>query len=162
MLDWLQARSWSRYRHAYAISMPRGAAGEQGEYHQPEMRMSDFPCAPGCLGGPQKCSRFLAPLSIAGWHLRARLCSCEHLAAPHRLCWKRLKEKSQLIYNLGNGQGFSVRDSDRALVQSTTGPGGPAARFAARPVIAVAALRTSVDQLRARLKPAHSQVVDEL
>jgi len=56
------------------------------------------------------------------------------LAAAHLLVLEALKEKTQLIYNLGNGQGFSVRQVIDT-VRKVTGHAIPAPESPRRPAI---------------------------
>jgi UDP-glucose 4-epimerase len=108
MLDWLQRVHGLRYACLRYFNAA-GAAGEQGEDHQPESHL--IPIALQVALGLRK------EVAIFGTDYPTPDGTCVRdyvhvtdLAAAHLLVLEGLKEKSRLIYNLGNGQGFSVRE----------------------------------------------------
>jgi UDP-glucose 4-epimerase len=108
MLDWLKRihglrSACLRYFNA------AGAAGEQGEDHHPESHL--IPLALQVALGTRK------ELAIFGTDYPTPDGTCvrdyvhvSDLATAHLLVLEALKEKERLIYNLGNGRGFSVRE----------------------------------------------------
>ena len=108
MLDWLQRIHGLRYSCLRYFNAA-GAAGEQGEDHQPESHL--IPIALQVALGERK------ELAIFGTDYPTPDGTCvrdyvhvSDLAAAHLLVLEALKEKERLIYNLGNGRGFSVRE----------------------------------------------------
>jgi UDP-glucose 4-epimerase len=108
MLDWLHRVHGLRYACLRYFNAA-GAAGEQGEDHQPESHL--IPIALQVALGVRK------NVAIFGTDYPTPDGTCvrdyvhvSDLAAAHLLVLEALKEKNQLIYNLGNGQGFSVRE----------------------------------------------------
>jgi UDP-glucose 4-epimerase len=86
-----------------------GAAGAQGEDHHPESHL--IPIALQVALGVRK------HVAIFGTDYPTTDGTCvrdyihvSDLAAAHLLVLEALKEKERLIYNLGNGKGFSVRE----------------------------------------------------
>src|SRR5262249_17463365 len=69
------------------------------------------------------------------------------LAAAHLLVLEALREKDRLIYNLGNGQGFSVREVIETVRRVTENP-VPAAESPRRPGDPAALVGTSAEITR--------------
>lgn len=86
-----------------------GAAGELGEAHHPESHLIPLTLQVALGQGEH--------ISINGSDYPTRDGTCVRdyihvldLAAAHLLALRALETSSQLVYNLGNGQGFSVRE----------------------------------------------------
>jgi UDP-glucose 4-epimerase len=134
MLDWMNRIHGLRYACLRYFNAA-GAAGDRGEDHHPESHLiplilqvaldqreniaiygTDYPTPDGT------CVRDYVHIS--------------DLASAHLLALEALKERDKLIYNLGNGQGFSVREviaavrrvTGHAIAVKETGrrPGDPA------------------------------------
>jgi UDP-glucose 4-epimerase len=123
MLDWLQRIHGLRYACLRYFNAA-GAAGEQGEDHHPESHL--IPIALEVARGDRK------EVAIFGTDYSTPDGTCvrdyvhvSDLAAAHLLVLEALKEKERLIYNLGNGQGFSVREVIET-VRKVTGHAIPA------------------------------------
>jgi UDP-glucose 4-epimerase len=108
MLEWLHRIHGLHYSSLRYFNAA-GASGEQGEDHQPESHL--IPIALEVALGARK------ELAIFGSDYPTHDGTCvrdyvhvSDLAAAHLLVLEALKEKQQLIYNLGNGRGFSVRE----------------------------------------------------
>jgi len=130
MLDWLHRVHGLRYACLRYFNAA-GAAGEQGEDHQPESHL--IPIALQVALGARK------DVAIFGTDYPTPDGTCvrdyvhvSDLAAAHLLVLEALKEKTQLIYNLGNGQGFSVREVIDT-VRKVTGHAIPAPESPRRP-----------------------------
>jgi UDP-glucose 4-epimerase len=130
MLDWLHRVHGLRYACLRYFNAA-GAAGEQGEDHQPESHL--IPIALQVALGARK------DVAIFGTDYPTPDGTCvrdyvhvSDLAAAHLLVLEALKEKTQLIYNLGNGQGFSVREVIDT-VRKVTGHAIPAPESLRRP-----------------------------
>jgi UDP-glucose 4-epimerase len=130
MLDWLQRVHGLRYACLRYFNAA-GAAGEQAEDHQPESHL--IPIALQVALGVRK------NVAIFGTDYPTPDGTCvrdyvhvSDLAAAHLLVLEALKEKSRLIYNLGNGQGFSVREVIDT-VRKVTGHAIPAPESPRRP-----------------------------
>jgi UDP-glucose 4-epimerase len=134
MLDWLHRIHGLRYASLRYFNAA-GAAGEQGEDHHPESHL--IPLALQVALGARK------ELAIFGTDYPTPDGTCirdyihaSDLATAHLLVLEALKEKERLIYNLGNGRGFSVRqviDTVRRvtghpipLIEASRRPGDPA------------------------------------
>ena len=108
MLEWLNRIHGLRYASLRYFNVA-GAAGEQGEDHQPESHL--IPIAFEVALGTRK------ELAIFGDDYPTPDGTCirdyihvSDLGKAHLLVLEALKEKDRLIYNLGNGKGFSVRE----------------------------------------------------
>jgi UDP-glucose 4-epimerase len=108
MLEWFHRIHGLRYASLRYFNVA-GAAGEQGEDHHPESHL--IPLAFQVAQGARK------ELAIFGTDYPTPDGTCirdyihvSDLAEAHLLVLKSLEEKDRLIYNLGNGQGFSVRE----------------------------------------------------
>jgi UDP-glucose 4-epimerase len=108
MLEWLHRIHGLRYASLRYFNVA-GAAGEQGEDHQPESHL--IPLAfQVALGTRKEFLIFGTDYPTADGTCIRDYIHVSDLADAHLLVLAALKEKNQLIYNLGNGQGFSVRE----------------------------------------------------
>ncbi len=130
MLDWLQRIHGLRYSCLRYFNAA-GAAEEQGEDHHPESHL--IPIALQVALGERK------ELAIFGTDYPTADGTCVRdyvhvgdLAAAHLLVLDALKEKERLIYNLGNGRGFSVCEVIDT-VRKVTGHAIPARESPRRP-----------------------------
>ena len=108
MLDWIHRIHGLRYACLRYFNAA-GAMGEQAEDHHPESHL--IPLALQVALGQR------AKLSIFGTDYPTPDGTCvrdyvhiSDLATAHLLVLEALKKNGKLIYNLGNGQGFSVRE----------------------------------------------------
>ena len=108
MLDWLQRIHGLRYSCLRYFNAA-GAAGEQGEDHHPESHL--IPIAlQVALGKRQEVAIFGTDYATPDGTCVRDYVHVRDLSAAHLLVLEALKEKEKLIYNLGNGCGFSVRE----------------------------------------------------
>src|SRR5216684_4822629 len=138
MLTWFHQIHGLRYA-ALRYFNAAGAAGEQGEDHHPESHL--IPLTLQVAQGTRN------ELAIFGTDYPTPDGTCvrdyvhvSDLASAHLLALAALKERDKLIYNLGNGQGFSVRQVIEA-VRKVTGHAIPAKedpRRAGDPAVLVA------------------------
>jgi len=107
MLDWFHRIHGLRYASLRYFNVA-GAAGDQGEDHHPESHL--IPLAfQVALGTRQEFSIFGTDYPTPDGTCIRDYIHVSDLATAHLLVLQALKEKDRLIYNLGNGQGFSVR-----------------------------------------------------
>ena len=156
MLDWLHRIHGLRYSCLRYFNAA-GAAGAQGEDHHPESHL--IPIALQVALGVRK------NVAIFGTDYPTPDGTCvrdyvhvSDLAAAHLLVLEALKEKERLIYNLGNGRGFSVREVIDT-VRKVTGHAIPAEqspRRAGDPAVLVA----SSEKIRSELgwKPKNAEL----
>ncbi len=130
MLCWLNCIHGLRYSCLRYFNAA-GAAGEQGEDHHPESHL--IPLALQVALGTRK------ELAIFGTDYPTPDGTCVRdyvhvadLASAHLLVLEALKAKSKLLYNLGNGRGFSVREVIDT-VRKVTGQAIPARESPRRP-----------------------------
>jgi UDP-glucose 4-epimerase len=130
MLDWVQRIHGLRYSCLRYFNAA-GGAGEQGEDHHPESHL--IPIALQVALGERK------EVAIFGTDYPTPDGTCvrdyvhvSDLAAAHLLVLEALREKERLIYNLGNGRGFSVREVIDT-VRRVTGHAIPAKESPRRP-----------------------------
>jgi UDP-glucose 4-epimerase len=107
MLDWFQRIHGLRYASLRYFNAA-GASGDQGEDHHPESHL--IPLALEVALGKR------AELAVYGADYPTPDGTCVRdyihvgdLASAHLLVLERLKHADKLIYNLGNGVGFTVR-----------------------------------------------------
>jgi UDP-glucose 4-epimerase len=86
-----------------------GAAGLNGEDHVPESHLIPL-ILQVALGRREYISIFGTDYPTADGTCVRDYIHVSDLASAHLLVLNALKEKDKLIYNLGNGQGFSVRE----------------------------------------------------
>lgn len=107
MLEWLHRIHGLRYASLRYFNVA-GAAGDRGEDHHPESHL--IPLAfQVALGTRKEFAIFGADYPTPDGTCVRDYIHVSDLAAAHLLVLEALKEKDRLIYNLGNGQGFSVR-----------------------------------------------------
>src|SRR5258705_5426272 len=130
MLDWLHRVHGLRYACLRYFNAA-GAAGEQGEDHHPESHL--IPIAlEVALGDRTEVAIFGTDYPTPDGTCVRDYVHVSDLAAAHLLVLEALREKERLIYNLGNGQGFSVREVIET-VRKVTGHGIPARESPRRP-----------------------------
>ena len=130
MLDWLYRIHGLRYACLRYFNAA-GAAGAQGEDHHPESHL--IPLAlQVALGAREEISIFGTDYPTPDGTCVRDFVHVADLATAHLLVLEALKEKGRLIYNLGNGQGFSVREVIET-VRRVTGHAIPAKDCPRRP-----------------------------
>jgi UDP-glucose 4-epimerase len=109
MLEWLHRLRGLRYASLRYFNAAGAAAPDRGEAHQPETHL--IPRIFGVALGRQK------HIEIFGTDYATPDGTCirdyihvSDLAEAHLLALDALEHPGRLIYNLGNGQGFSVRE----------------------------------------------------
>jgi UDP-glucose 4-epimerase len=108
MLDWLHRIHGLRYAGLRYFNAA-GAAGALGEDHHPESHL--IPIAlQVALGARKHVAIFGTDYATPDGTCVRDYVHVSDLAAAHLLVLEALKEKPRLIYNLGNGRGFSVRE----------------------------------------------------
>ena len=108
MLEWLHRVHGLRHACLRYFNAA-GAAGDQGEDHHPESHL--IPIAlQVALGVGKQVAIFGTDYATADGTCIRDYVHVSDLAAAHLLVLEALKEKERLIYNLGNGRGFSVRE----------------------------------------------------
>jgi UDP-glucose 4-epimerase len=130
MLEWMHRIHGLRYACLRYFNAA-GAAGEQGEDHQPESHL--IPIALQVALGVRK------EMAIYGTDYPTPDGTCvrdyihvSDLAAAHLLVLQALQQNPRLIYNLGNGRGFSVREVIETA-RKVTGHAIPARESPRRP-----------------------------
>src|SRR5215472_13647662 len=130
MLAWLHRIHGLRYASLRYFNAA-GAEGEQGEDHHPESHL--IPLTLQVALGKLEC------LSVYGTDYPTADGTCirdyihvSDLASAHLVVLDALRERDKLIYNLGNGRGFSVREVVDT-VRRVTGHPIPAREAARRP-----------------------------
>ena len=156
MLGWFHRIHGLRYACLRYFNAA-GAAGEQGEDHHPESHL--IPIALQVALGARK------DVAIFGTDYPTPDGTCvrdyihvSDLATAHLLVLEALNAKERLIYNLGNGQGFSVREVIDT-VRKITGhpiPAKESPRRAGDPAVLVA----SSDKIKNELgwKPEYAEL----
>ena len=130
MLDWLHRIHGLRYASLRYFNVA-GAAGDQGEDHHPESHL--IPLAfQVALGTRNEFSIFGTDYPTPDGTCIRDYIHVSDLAAAHLLVLEALKQQDRLIYNLGNGQGFSVREVIET-VRRVTGRPIPAKECPRRP-----------------------------
>lgn len=108
MLPWLHRIHGLRYSCLRYFNAA-GAAGAQGEDHHPESHL--IPIAlQVALGTREEVAIFGTDYPTPDGTCVRDYVHVSDLATAHLLVLEALKEKEKLIYNLGNGRGFSVRE----------------------------------------------------
>jgi UDP-glucose 4-epimerase len=138
MLEWLHRIHGLRYSSLRYFNAA-GAAGEQGEDHQPESHL--IPIAlEVALGTRKELGIFGTDYSTPDGTCVRDYVHVSDLATAHLLVLEALGERERLIYNLGSGRGFSVREVV-AAARKITGHAIPARespRRAGDPAVLVA------------------------
>jgi UDP-glucose 4-epimerase len=130
MLEWLHRIHGLRYASLRYFNVA-GAADEQGEDHHPESHL--IPLAfQVALGTRKEFAIFGTDYPTPDGTCIRDYIHVSDLATAHLLVLEALKEKDRLIYNLGNGQGFSVREVIET-VRRVTGHPIPAKESPRRP-----------------------------
>jgi len=156
MLTWLHSVHGLRYACLRYFNAA-GAAGDQGEDHRPESHL--IPIAlQVALGARKDVAIFGADYPTPDGTCVRDYVHVSDLAAAHLLVLEALKEKKQLIYNLGNGRGFSVREVIDT-VRKVTGHAIPAQESPRRPGDA-AVLVASSEKIKRELgwKPEYTDL----
>jgi UDP-glucose 4-epimerase len=108
MLEWLNRIHGLRYASLRYFNVA-GAAGEQGEDHQPESHL--IPIAlEVALGKRNEFAIFGDDYPTPDGTCIRDYIHVSDLGKAHLLVLEELKRKDRLVYNLGNGKGFSVRE----------------------------------------------------
>jgi len=108
MLEWFYRIHGLRYASLRYFNVA-GAEGEQGEDHHPESHL--IPLAfQVALGTRKEFAIFGTDYPTPDGTCIRDYIHVSDLADAHLLVLEALKEKDRIIYNLGNGQGFSVRE----------------------------------------------------
>jgi UDP-glucose 4-epimerase len=108
-----------------------GAAGEQGEDHHPESHLIPL-ILQVALGQRDHIAIYGTDYSTPDGTCVRDYIHVSDLASAHVLVLQALREKDKLIYNLGNGRGFSVREVIE-VVRRVTGHPIPAREVERRP-----------------------------
>ena len=108
-----------------------GAAGKQGEDHHPESHLIPLTLQVA-LGQRESISIFGTDYPTPDGTCVRDYIHVSDLASAHLLVLDELKRKDKLIYNLGNGRGFSVREVIDT-VRRVTGQPIPVKEAARRP-----------------------------
>src|SRR5215510_5499399 len=120
MLDWFHRIHGLRYASLRYFNVA-GAAGAQGEDHHPESHL--IPLAfQVALGTRKEFAMFGTDYPTPDGTCIRDYIHVSDLADAHLLVLEALKEKDCLIYNLGNGKGFSVREVIETVRQVTGHP----------------------------------------
>ena len=120
MLEWLNRIHGLGYASLRYFNVA-GASGEQGEDHQPESHL--IPIAlEVALGKRQEFAIFGDDYPTRDGTCIRDYIHVRDLARAHLLVLEALKEKDRLIYNLGNGRGFSVREVVETIRRITGRP----------------------------------------
>ena len=130
MLDWLHRIHGLRCASLRYFNAS-GAAGAQGEDHRPESHL--IPLAlEVALGKRSQIAIYGTDYPTADGTCIRDYIHVSDLARAHLLVLEALKSRDKLVYNLGNGRGFSVREVIDA-VRRVTGRPVPAREADRRP-----------------------------
>jgi UDP-glucose 4-epimerase len=138
MLAWFHGIHGLRYACLRYFNAA-GATTEQGEDHKPESHLIPL-ILQVALGKRERIAIYGADYPTPDGTCIRDYVHVSDLASAHLLTLDALREKEKLVYNLGNGQGFSVRQVIEA-VRKVTGHAIPAQevpRRAGDPAILVA------------------------
>jgi UDP-glucose 4-epimerase len=108
MLDWFHRIHGLRYACLRYFNAA-GATSDQGEDHHPESHLIPL-ILQVALGKRDSISIFGTDYPTPDGTCVRDYIHISDLASAHLLVLDALKQKDQLIYNLGNGKGFSVRE----------------------------------------------------
>jgi UDP-glucose 4-epimerase len=158
MLDWLNRIHGFRYATLRYFNAA-GAAGELGEAHEPESHLIPLVLQVP-LGKRQSVSIFGTDYPTPDGTCMRDYIHVLDLARAHLLALDALGEKDKLIFNLGNGHGFSVREVIETA-RKITGHEIPAIESPRRPGDP-AVLVASSEKIRSELnwKPQHASLED--
>ena len=131
-----QMLAWFHLIHGFRYASLRyfnaaGAAGKQGEDHHPESHLIPLTLQVA-LGQRESISIFGSDYPTPDGTCVRDYIHVSDLASAHLLVLDELKRKDKLIYNLGNGRGFSVREVIE-MVRRVTGHPIPVKEAARRP-----------------------------
>ena len=130
MLDWLHRIHGLRYANLRYFNASGGTA-DQGEDHRPESHL--IPLAlQVVLGQREHIAIYGTDYPTADGTCVRDYIHVADLARAHLLVLERLKSADRLVYNLGNGRGFTVREVIEA-VRRVTGHPVPALEADRRP-----------------------------
>ena len=138
ILDWMNRIHGLRYACLRYFNAA-GAAGERGEDHHPESHLIPL-ILQVALGQRENIAIYGTDYSTPDGTCVRDYVHISDLSNAHLLALEALKEKEKLIYNLGNGKGFSVREVIET-VRKVTGHAIPvkeAGRRAGDPAVLVA------------------------
>jgi UDP-glucose 4-epimerase len=130
MLAWFHLIHGLRYASLRYFNAA-GAAGKQGEDHHPESHLIPLTLQVA-LGQRESISIFGTDYPTPDGTCVRDYIHVSDLASAHLLVLDELKRKDKLIYNLGNGRGFSVREVIET-VRRVTGHPIPVKEAARRP-----------------------------
>jgi len=130
MLAWFHQIHGLRYASLRYFNAA-GAAGAQGEDHDPESHLIPLTLQVA-LGQREFISIFGTDYPTSDGTCVRDYIHVSDLASAHLLVLEELKRKDKLIYNLGNGRGFSVREVIET-VRRVTGHAIPVKEAARRP-----------------------------
>ena len=130
MLEWFNRIHGLRYACLRYFNAA-GAAGTQGEDHHPESHLIPMTLQVA-LGQRKELSIYGTDYPTADGTCVRDYVHVSDLASAHVLVLQALKEKDKLIYNLGNGHGFSVREVIETA-RRVTGQAIPALETPRRP-----------------------------
>ena len=108
MLDWLNRIHGLRYASLRYFNAA-GAGGERGEDHRPETHLIPLTLKVA-LGQRDHIAIFGTDYPTPDGTCVRDYIHVSDLAAAHLLALDALEQRDRLIYNLGNGRGFSVRE----------------------------------------------------
>lgn len=156
MLDWINRIHGLRYACLRYFNAA-GAAGELGEDHHPESHLIPL-ILQVAMGQRENIAIYGTDYPTPDGTCVRDYIHISDLASAHLLALEALKENDRLIYNLGNGKGFSVREVIEAA-RRVTGHAIPVkevARRAGDPAVLVA----SSDKIKRELgwKPEYTQL----
>lgn len=120
MLEWFHRIHGLRYASLRYFNAT-GASGEQGEDHRPESHLIPL-ILQVALGQRESVSIYGTDYPTADGTCIRDYIHVIDLAAAHLLALDALAERDLLIYNLGNGRGFSVRQVIDAARRVTCHP----------------------------------------
>jgi UDP-glucose 4-epimerase len=148
MLDWFHRIHGLRYASLRYFNAA-GAAGEHGEDHHPESHLIPLTIQV-TLGERERIDIYGTDYPTPDGTCIRDYIHVSDLASAHLLVLDALRQKDKLIYNLGNGRGFSVREVIET-VRRVTGHSLPAREVARRsgdPAVLVA----SSDKIKRELR----------
>jgi len=108
MLDWFHRIHGLHYASLRYFNAA-GAAGNQGEDHRPESHLSPL-ALEVALGERDEIAVYGADYPTRDGTCVRDYIHVADLASAHLLVLEKLKQADRLIYNLGNGLGFTVRE----------------------------------------------------
>jgi UDP-glucose 4-epimerase len=156
MLDWFNRIHGLRYASLRYFNAA-GADGERGEDHRPESHLIPL-ILKVALGKSAGISIFGTDYPTPDGTCVRDYIHISDLATAHLLAFEALEQRDRLIYNLGNGMGFSVRKVIE-VARQVTGHSIPAVESPRRPgdpAVLVASSKKIQQELG--WKPRHSSL----